>query len=229
MKYFAVFSAVLYCSVSFGMKIEPAFESYVHEWSAKLTAPAEESWGNINYNEFKTDLFKEKLLQETTNDPLCAGALELFFLQDFAGFLAYWEKEGAHMLLDNKKKCEELLILVAPVIYYNAINKPFVDRIKQLVGGAKEILSYEARFPQFSYEALFCIMVDAENGTPRKALLAKACEKRCEEIMECSPDWRLKKAEFNLMRIMPLCEDFGQLKGFHRLGIEARQHDLCEG
>ncbi|GHU15125.1 hypothetical protein FACS189449_12540 [Alphaproteobacteria bacterium] len=226
MKYFAVFSVVLYCFVSLGMESE--FEDYVNKWSAKLTAPAAERWGKIQRNEFKTGFFKEKIMQETSDDPLFAGALELFFLQDFTGFLAHWEKEEERMLLDNKKKCEELLILLAPVIYYKDINKPFVDRIKQLAGGTKEVLSYRPRFPQFSYEALFCIMVDAEIGNPKKACLASACKKRCEEIMYRSPDWRLKKAELDLMRLIARYEDFGQWEGFHRLEIETYQQDSDE-
>jgi hypothetical protein len=210
MKKLAVTAAVLSCSISFSMEKTTfdKFNDYVSEWSAKFTAPFRERC-DINFEEFSTDSFKDKLLEEIGDDPLAQEAFKLFQGRDFVGLWNHWEKHNKSMLADNAGKFLDVLILLAPIINAEESNRQIVKKLVHIAGGGKNAYNYIPQFQRFSYEMFFCLMVDSKWGSKNyDEFLSQMCEGICRNTSRINNDsWPLQKKELSLRLIVGCRED----------------------
>jgi hypothetical protein len=219
MKKLATTAAVLCGFASFGMEqiVFDRFDIYVREWSAHLKSSLGEG-ERPQELPFSTALFKEKLLAEIGEDPVACEIFELFHRHNFSGLWEYWQINKEAMLPNNFEKFRDLLMLSAPVIDLAKGTESCVKGIilmsdkSNITEKIKEVLSYDSRFPQFSYEMLFCVMVDSDEDSSDDEvpiMLSQACEEICGSIANRlnRPDWTLKEKEFSLLEIVGRRED----------------------
>jgi hypothetical protein len=195
------------------------FPSYLDVWNAHM------DWGNDFFIpegvQFTTDPFKHKLLEEIGDDPIAVEAFELFHQFRFFEFTLYCINNFSKMLQANADRLRELLFKAASVINLIDGSKPYIQKIIDIAGGARNVYDHalrDSQFSQFCFEMLFCVMVETDGNPPegtKGCVISQACESRCSGIVETDL-WPLAAKERELISIVDLREDEG---GFGSEGI----------
>ncbi|MDR1289147.1 MAG: hypothetical protein LBJ77_02010 [Holosporales bacterium] len=188
------------------------FPSYLDAWNVHM------DWSNDFFIpegvQFTTDPFKHKLLGEIGNDPPALKAFELFHQFRFFEFTDHCISGFGNMSQANADRFRELLFKAAPVINLVDGSEPWIRKIIDLAGGARNVYDNalrDSQASQFCFEMLFCVMVDTDGYPPERTkgcVISQACESMCSGIVETDL-WPLAAKERELVRIVDLREDEG--------------------
>jgi hypothetical protein len=195
------------------------FPGYLDAWNTHM------DWSNDFFIpegvQFTTDPFKHKLLEEIGDDPLAAEAFELFHQHHFLEFTDHCISSLSSMSHVNADRFRELLFKAAPVINLVDGSEPWIRKIIDIAGGARNVYDNalrDSQSSQFCFEMLFCVMVDTDENPPegtKGCVISQACESRCSGIVN-PLRWPLAEKERELISIVDRREDEG---GFGSAGI----------
>jgi hypothetical protein len=200
----AVFSGLSLFGMESDSPVPNKFDTYVRRSATEVAA-------GRNYDDFSTQPFKERLLEEVGDDQTALKAFELFYTRYFVKVWKYWKKNNGHMRSDNAERFLDLLALAAPIMNLNESDRMYVKEIVDTVGSNSYVDYYKPRFPQFCCEMYFCIAWDTKNkgGTINPdILLSRICENVSADIANYQT-WPLNEEMLKLMIIFGCGEDIG--------------------